>query len=150
MTDLTNMTLNSRYRIAEKVGEGGQAEVYKAADLSTSQDVAIKVLRLKPGEEGYARHSQLFQIEAQVRVPDSGVMAPVDSFSDMGHECIVMPFIDGLSLEGFAFSQVDPLSLSEACRLGAELFERLHAVHQAGWVHRDVKAGNVLVDARGT
>lgn len=146
MVDLLQNTLDGRYKVEHKVGGGGQADVYKAADLASNRDVAIKVLTLKPGDEGYVRHKSLFDLESKVRVPDEGVVSPTEAFSEAGHDCLVMPFVDGISLEGFAFSQVDPLSLSEACRLGAELFERLEAVHAAGWVHRDVKAGNVLVD----
>jgi hypothetical protein len=149
MADLLQNTLAGRYKVERRVGGGGQADVYKATDLASNREVAIKVLSLKPGDDRYTRHKALFDREAQVRVDDPRVMSAIATFSEAGHDFLVMPFVDGISLEGFAFSRAESLSISEACRLGAELFERLEAVHAAGWVHRDVKAGNVLVDDAG-
>jgi serine/threonine protein kinase len=123
------------HRIESVVGGGGSSVVYRCAE-----GVALKVLReeLRGDPDVAAR----FRREADVlrAIDHTNVVRLLDA----GEWWLAMPFVEGPSLRELA-----PLPVSRAEELVAQTAHALEGVHAAGYVHRDVKPGNLLVDGSG-
>ena len=130
------------YRLEKRVGAGGMGEVYRALDTRLERPVALKRIRID-GSRG-SRVRRRFQREARVA---AGLSHPriarvYDVLSTAQDDWIVMEWIDGRPLS------VEP-DLRRAVELAVDIASALQAAHREGVVHRDLKAGNVLVDREG-
>ena len=146
----TGRLLVGRYELIEKVGEGGTAEVFRARDHRLDRDVAVKVLRPQFGHDATARTR--FGVEARSAAGlNVSNIVPVYDFgaADDGSLFIVMRFIDGPSLRQ-VINERGPLTAAAAADIGRQIADALSAAHERGLVHRDVKPGNILIDAGGT
>src|SRR5262245_24865037 len=144
-----NDILPPRYRNPKRIGFAGMGEIYRADDESLGRTVAIKVLA-----EGYALNDSLrqrFTREALAAARLSGEPNTVTIF-DVGewHDrpFIVMEHLDGGSLED-RLRAGGPAQPEEALEWLGEAAAALDAAHRHGVVHRDVKPGNLLLDADG-
>lgn len=137
-----------RYRIDCIRGEGGFGIVYKGYDSDLDRPVAIKVPR--PELIAAPEDAERYRTEARTvaRLDHSGIVPVYDIGSTPQYPCFfVSRFIDGISLaELLKQKQPDFIRASE---LAAATAEALHFAHLAGVVHRDVKPGNILIDAHG-
>lgn len=144
-----NRTLNGRYRIDDKVGDGGMAVVYRGWDTVLNRVVAIKVLR-----EQYAVNQQFlarFRREAQAA---AGLAHPnIVNVYDVGRDSdtwyIVQELIDGTDLATM-IRQQGQFSVPQATEVMAQVCAALDYAHSKGIIHRDVKPHNILIDSRGT
>ncbi|CAM3851361.1 serine/threonine-protein kinase [Kibdelosporangium persicum] len=137
--------LADRYRLLTQLGRGGTARVLKAWDQRLDREVAIKIFQPHADPVGRLR----FEDEAKmlagfdhpglVKVFDSGVAA--------GEPFLVLELIKGPHLG----RRIDlgPMAPDEVRRIGIGVAEALAYVHSKGIVHRDIKPGNVLLDAEG-
>ena len=138
-----------RYTLRSELGRGGMGVVYRAWDADLAREVALKVLL--SGEHSAHEHVERFLREARaaaklvhpnlVRVHDIGWAEDRAYFT--------MDLVDGPSLQDVVATR-GRLAPGEALRIGSVLARALHAAHQRGLVHRDVKPGNVLLRADGT
>lgn len=137
-------TLAGRYRLVEKIAEGGFAEVWKGYDLELRRAVAVKVPRA-----GRLLSTERFMAEARrvAGLKHPGVVPVFDVGRD-GESCfIISEFIEGGSLaDRIAKNRPSP---EETVRLVAEIAETLAYAHRQGFVHRDIKPGNILIDRHG-
>jgi serine/threonine-protein kinase len=141
--------LKGRYDIDRPVGEGGMAVVWLAHDVKHDRRVAVKLLRrelsLSIGAERFARE---IAIAAKLNHPnivgviDSGVVEA----GGVQLPYYVMPLVEGPSVRDLLESE-GPMSVDEALRLSAEVADALDFAHARGVVHRDVKPGNILIQA---
>jgi serine/threonine protein kinase len=133
-----------RYRLVNRLGQGGTSDVWGAVDEQTGQQVAVKVVRDQdPGlAQRMAREAGALQ-----GVEHPGLVRMLDTGVAVGHAYLVMEQVPGPTL-----SQVlrgGPLSPRRTADLGAELAAALDYVHTRGIVHRDVKPSNILFGAAG-
>ncbi len=138
----------SHYRIVEALAAGGMGEVYRAHDTHLGRDVAVKVLL--PGALADTTTRERFRQEAHVlsRLSHPGVATIFDFDTQDGLDFLVMEYVPGGTL---ASKLADgPLPLDEVLRVGAEIGEALADAHRGGFVHRDLKPGNVVLTASGT
>lgn len=135
------------YKILEKLGEGGQGTVYKAVDSKLGRTVVIKVL---PAELT-AREANLKRFEREARLASALDHPNICTIFDLneinGIHFIVMQYIEGRNVRQLVNGR--PLSLESALSIALQTAEALSAAHARGIIHRDIKAGNVMVTPSG-
>ena len=143
--DLIGTIIAGRYTIEAHLGGGGMADVYRARDEELGIDVAVKMLRPEMATgEMRARVIQEARAAAQVRHPN---LVRVFGTGKTAHSAyIAMELLDGPNLEAYLRERPgERLPWDEALGLLLPALEALHAVHERGYVHRDIKPGNILV-----
>ena len=139
-----------RYRLLEKLGQGGMATVFRAEDDELKRTVAIKLMHpfLTEKREGAARFVREARAVAALRHPN--VLQVYDFVAEEGDRpaYLVMELIRGPSLRKFLDEHGAPLP-EVAAMIGVKLAHALGAAHAAGIVHRDLKPENVMLDQGG-
>jgi serine/threonine protein kinase len=136
-----------RYRILDRVGQGGMATVYKAYDPVEERHVAIKVLSSLAADSPHftARFEREAKVVAGLRHPN---IVPVwDYGEDEGKHYLVMPLLEVGSLADRLMS--GPLKPRESGRIVTQVCDALDYAHQSGVIHRDIKPSNILLDQDG-
>ncbi len=139
--------VKERYEILEVLGEGGMAFVYKARDTQLERFVAIKTL--KPNYVNQETFVDRFKREAKTA---ANLNHPnIVQIFDWGIEeepYFVMEYIEGNTLTSI-IAKNRTISLSDILFIGAQVSSGLHAAHQKGLVHRDIKPGNIMITPDG-
>ena len=136
------------YRLEALIGEGGMGVVYRAIRDPDGETVAVKVLRAElVDDEVYVRRFEREGRAAQ-GLDHPHLVSVLDTGFDRGRRYIVTRYIQGETLAA-VLARERVLSTGRVVRLAAGVGSALDAVHRTGLVHRDLKPGNVLVDARG-
>ncbi len=139
----TGTLLAQRYRIEEKLGEGGMGAVFKAHDTLLDRHVAIKMLSPHLlGDESVKRLLREAQSAAKLTHPN--IVAIYDVIEDRDARLIVMEYVAGRVLRTLI-----PLPSAEAVEIGTQVCLALHYAHAHGIVHRDIKPENIIVTADG-
>src|SRR6059036_1079201 len=135
------------YELLEEIGRGGQGVVYRARQKSLNRTVALKVIGL--GQWATQAHLKRFRREAEAAANlDHPCIVPIYEVGECEGSCYFsMNFIDGGQLDEVAKRQ--PISFRNAAELIAKLARTVHYAHEHGILHRDIKPGNILVDAKG-
>ena len=131
-----------RYDTGQLLGAGAMGEVVRAHDPTLNRDVALKFLRSADPSllQRFQREAQ-----AQARVDHPGVCRVYEVGEMEGRAFIAMQLVDGPTLGRLA----PTVPVEERVRLVRDVAEAVHAAHETGLIHRDLKPGNILVEARG-
>jgi serine/threonine protein kinase len=139
--------LGGRYRVLERLAEGGMGTVYSAEHLTLHKQVALKLVH----EADNADHARRFVREAMVtsRIDHPNVISALDfgTFED-GTAYLTMQLVDGPTLAR-VLSAEGCLSWVRAAEIGAQLADALLAAQAHGIVHRDLKPDNVILQLLG-
>jgi serine/threonine protein kinase len=137
-----------RYRILEKIGQGGMGVVYVAFDTHLERRVALKVLHF--GHDPDGRRLRRFLREARIAATFTDPrLCPVHDAGEFeGIPYLTMPLLDGEVLAA-RLDREGPLPPREAARLAAGIARALEVAHQSGVVHRDLKPSNVMIGPDG-
>jgi serine/threonine protein kinase len=143
-----NMKQIGRYTIKGMIGQGGTATIYLAFDPNIKRDVAIKVL--PPSFTHDPMFRERFEREVQIiaAVEYPGIVPVYDFGEQDGYPYIVMRMMSGGSLSDKLRSA--PLSLEQTARIITQIAAALDYAHSKGFVHRDIKPGNILFDSDGS
>ncbi len=143
--DFIGRVIAGRYTIREMIGGGGMADVFRATDEELGVDVAIKLLKPRmASDELRARMVQEARAAAQVRHDNLVRVFGTGKLDSTAY--IVMEMLDGPNLEQYLREYRDQrIPWREALDLLLPALEALHAVHDRGYVHRDIKTGNILI-----
>ena len=138
----------NRYRLVDRIAIGGMGEVWRAHDEVILRDVAIKIL--KPEFMGDPGFLERFRVEARhaARVDHVGIADVYDYGEGSGSAYLVMEIVAGDSLariieKRIRLTEIEVLSIVE------QTAKALHAAHEDGLVHRDIKPGNLLITPSG-
>jgi len=137
--------LAPRYEVADVIGQGGMAVVFRARDPRHERDVAIKVVR--PAlSAGMAADRFLREIQLTAQLQHPNIVSLFDSGEVVGTVYYVMPLVQGESLRALV-AREGLLSIELAQQLTHDLASALDYAHSRGVVHRDLKPENVLVSS---
>ena len=136
------LLLADRYRLGEVLGTGGVAQVRRARDVLLARDVAVKLFQ--PGADLADARRIDNEICALAGLSHPGLVTVYDA--DPGGETpyVVLELIEGRTLRDRVND--GPMAVEDVRRLGAALADALAHVHERGFVHRDVKPSNILLD----
>ena len=138
---LIGTTIDNRYTVEGRLGEGGMGVVYRARHVTLRKPVAIKVLRKAQEESAWKRFIQEAQTASMIN--HTNVVDLTDFGMIEGHPYLVMEFLEGETLtEAITSGPIPPLRV---CRIGAQIARGLQAVHDKGIVHRDLKPDNIFL-----
>ena len=138
---------DTRYRIQERIGQGGMGEVHLAEDTLLKRKVALKfVLPDKGQDDKWAERLRREALAAAAL--DHPFICKVYEIGELGGRTfIAMEYVEGPTLAD-RLSQ-GPLPLGEALNIALEIAEALEVAHQGGIVHRDLKPSNISLTAQG-
>jgi len=135
------------YELVEEIGRGGQGVVYRARQKSLNRTVALKVIGL--GRWATRAHIKRFRLEAEAAASlNHPCIVPIYEVGERDGACYFsMGLVDGGQLD--AIAKREPIPIRHAAELMAKLARTLDYAHQHGILHRDIKPGNILLDAKG-
>ena len=137
-----------RYRIVERLGEGGMGVVFRAQDPRLERDVALKVLKPDALHDEDSKHRFRLEARALSRLLHPNIATLFDFDSDRGVDFLVLEFVPGESLAR-TLRNGPPLPETRARAIALDVTEGLQSAHEKGIVHRDLKPGNIVITPRG-
>ena len=138
--------VDGRYRVLQRIGSGGMADVWLADDTHLQRRVALKVLhgRFAQDREFVERFRR--EAEAAARLQHPNIVAVFDRGEFEGTYYIAMQYVEGPTLKGLIDAGLTP---EQAVALIRQVLEAARFAHRHGIVHRDLKPQNVIVDGEG-
>lgn len=141
---LPGRVINGRYRVLEKLGEGGMSAVYLAEQINIERKVALKVLH------GEFAHDELFvrrfrqeaKLAASLNHRNVIQIYDFDQAED-GNLFIAMEYVVGKTLKGLM--RAGAPDMAEVVHLAIQIADGLAAAHRAGVIHRDIKPENIMI-----
>ena len=140
--------LSGRYRVGRQLGEGGMAVVFQGRDLELGRDVAIKAIRPQFATGALARERFAREARAATALAHPNIIDIFDVGEDDGALFLVMEKVGGTSLKSIIASEA-PFHPNDVAELLMQIAAALDYAHHRGYIHRDIKPGNILIDHVG-
>jgi predicted Ser/Thr protein kinase len=142
--------INDRWKLGKKLGEGGVGAVYKAVDVDTGDEVAVKIMTPKAiAEDHDGLMTELFAREGLLeKSAGEGAVAPIEAGqAEDGSFYLVMEYLKGKDLE--AYKHGGKLTVDETLPILEATLQTLRKIHHQGIIHRDIKPANIFLTDEG-
>src|SRR6266478_5842280 len=142
------LTINARYQVKGKpIGQGGMGVVYKAYDITTKRDVALKTMRGTLNPSALELFSKEWTVLARMSHPNIIDILDTGEFEKNGERkpFFVMPLLPGATLEHLIVNASTRLTVDRVVGIAAQTCRGLQAAHEQGLIHRDLKPSNIFV-----
>jgi serine/threonine protein kinase len=147
-SNLVGQTLDGRYKVERKVGEGGMSFVYLASDVSTRGRYAIKVLSAALSQDTNAMARLRREASLGMRLAHDNVCHIIRlGETEDGLVYVVMPYVEGEILSD-RNNRLGHIPLDEAVRFVRDIAAGLHVAHELKIIHRDLKPENIMICTR--
>ena len=149
MSDVaTDTVVDGRYKVVDRIGSGGMADVYRAEDTHLGREVALKILHRRFAQD--AEFVERFRREARAAagLQHPHVVGVYDRGDHEGTYYIAMELLEGRTLKDVVTAEA-PLDQLRVIELGRQILQAAEFAHTRGVIHRDFKPHNVIVDAGG-
>ncbi|RVX39351.1 serine/threonine protein kinase [Nonomuraea polychroma] len=145
--------LAGRYRLIERLGQGGAGTVWRAIDEVLDRQVAVKQVRVPEGLDPYARAQftdrAIHEARSAGRLRDPAIVLIHDVVLEGDQPWIIMDLVTGRSLDKL-IKERGPLPPEFVARVGLQVLSALEVAHAHGMLHQDVKPANILLDSDGS
>jgi serine/threonine protein kinase/formylglycine-generating enzyme required for sulfatase activity len=143
---LLGTVLDDKYRLEERIGEGGMGRVYRAWHIHIDQVFAVKILHthLSSDQTALARFRKEARLAAQLHHPNVVAITDFGVTRDSGIAYLVMELLEGIELRDRLQKQ-KYLTCEEAFVIAYQTCAALHVAHTKGIVHRDLKPDNIWI-----
>jgi serine/threonine protein kinase len=144
--DRSGQVIGQRFRIDALIGKGAMAEVYRAVDLQTSANVAVKVLRSALISDSAIMQRFQREGEVQARLRHRNIAALLATgVTEKNEPYLVVELLRGKTLRG-VMKQEGRVAAKRAASYAWQALQGLSAVHGAGILHRDLKPANIMLE----
>lgn len=142
------MLLDERYKLYERLGEGGMAEVFRAEDLRLGREVAVKILRPQYASEKSFLERFINEARSMAGFSHPNVVNVYDVGRDGQRYYIVMEYVPGEDLRQ-QLERNGSVPARQALDIARQMAQGIGYAHRKGLVHRDIKPGNILMTPLG-
>ncbi|MBP5270415.1 MAG: PASTA domain-containing protein [Clostridia bacterium] len=140
--------LGGRYLVEEYVGSGGMADVFRARDLQTGKDVALKILHEEIAGDSEALRRITNEAQAVRRLSHPNIIGIYDVSVKGPVKYLVMEYVEGISLRDY-MDRRGALPYGEVLKFGEQILAALEHAHSKGVIHRDIKPQNIMLLKNG-
>jgi serine/threonine protein kinase len=140
--------LANKYRVLELIGIGGMGRIYLCEHMLMRHVVAVKVLPTDKAEDEATVARFYREARAAASLDHPNIVRAYDVDRDGQWLFLVMNYVDGTSLLEIV-KRHGPMDLTRACHYTRQAAVGLQHAHETGWIHRDIKPGNILLDRQG-
>lgn len=141
-------TIQNRYEIVRKIGEGGMAVVYKAKDLKLGRSVALKILKDEFSKDKNFILRFKNEARAYAALTHPNIINVYDIAEEDGIIFLVFEYIDAENLKDYIASK-GLLEFNETLKIMRDICGAISYAHEKGIIHRDIKPSNILIDREG-
>jgi len=145
-SELARRNPEEDYELLQRMGFGAFGDVYKARNMNTNEMTAIKVLRRKTGEDLSAKMQQEIAVMNESR--NENIIAYLGSYLHDDRLWICMEYCAGGSMQ-HVYTHCGPMIEPDIAYVCAQSLKGLQYLHKNGWIHRDIKGANILVNEQG-
>jgi tetratricopeptide (TPR) repeat protein len=150
MMQMVENNLGSRYHLERELGRGGMGVVYLARDKQLDRLVALKFLGSLVDDSEEYRQRFIREAKAAAKVNHPNIISIYDISASVGKAYIAMEYVEGPNLYKYMASKPEgKLAPREAVNIVTQACAALHAIHQVGVTHRDLKPDNILLAKGG-
>jgi serine/threonine protein kinase len=138
-------TVFAGYALEGVLGRGGMSVVYRADNVRLGNKIALKVLAPELSEDDAFRERFVRESRVAASINHPNIVPIYDAGDADGLLYIVMRYVEGADLKAL-LRREGPLHVTRACMLISQVGGALHAAHETGLIHRDIKPGNILIE----
>lgn len=145
---MTDTILNGKYAIMKQIGSGGMSNVYCALNMKTNEVVSIKMLKPDLFKNKQAREMFRKEAEIAIKLKHKNTITAYEIVEELDKMYIVLQYIEGMNLKDYIRLN-GPLKQKEAIHIVMQIARALRYAHNSGFIHKDVKPQNIILDREG-